>query len=143
MDALQRYGVKVRKLDSAIDAATAARAQAEGVRSALGGDGGGSGSAEDATAERYAALIEDIERLKAEYDAADDLRQTLVECIAFVPDERQQLVLMAALCDVQRNGRVSAARMARRLGVSERTARREYDAALVALEAVMREHRAL
>lgn len=138
MDRFGAYGMKLRGVRTRLDIVETARAQAEGVRSSLGGVGGG-GSV-DATAERYAALIEDAQRLLDEWCEADDMRQHLMECIDMVPDAKLRLVLLTALRDVQMNGRVVKARMARHLGVSATQMARDYEDALAALNETMREH---
>ena len=138
MDRIQDYGRHVRDVENRIDIVEGAKAQAEGVTLALSGTFGGGST--DATENRYISLCEDADRLSEEWAEADDLRQNLLECIALVPDDHARLVLTAALRDAQLHGRVVKARIARRLGVSERTAGRDYADALAALEEVMREH---
>lgn len=138
MDRIQDYGKHVREVENRIDIVEHAKSQAEGVGSALAGTFGGGSN--DTTELRYVSLCEDADRLSEEWAEADDLRQNLMECIGMVPDDHARLVLTAALRDAQLHGRVVKARIARRLGCSERTAARDYDDALAMLEAVMREH---
>lgn len=136
-DRIAGYARHTMEVRLRTEIAESALSQAEGVRSVIAGAGAGGGTD---VADRYAALAEDVDRLHEEWAEADDLRQTLVECIDMVADEDSRGVLYAALADAARNGRVSAARLGRRLGVSDKTARKMYDDALVELEEVMRGH---
>ena len=136
-DPIEEYAKRKRMIDAQRDTVESAISQAEGVRSTLGGIGGGGFT--DATSERYVSLLESADRLLELWEGLDDERQRITEIADMLEEDDRELVLMA-LTDAQVHGNVSRARIARKLGLERHTVSKRYRRAVDSLNATGRQH---
>lgn len=136
-DPIEEYAKHRRMVDAQRDTVESAISQAEGVRSTLGGIGGGGFG--DATSERYVSLLESADRLLELWEGLDDERQRITELAAML-DEDDGDIILAALTDAQVHGNVSRSRIARKLGLERHTVSKRYRRAVDNLNDTSRQH---
>lgn len=137
-DPIEEYAKRKRTVEAQRDLVESAISQAEGVRSTLGGVGGG--SSVDATENRYISLHEDAARLLEVWESLDDERQYLTELADMLDGDDRDVIVMA-LTDAQVHGNVSRARIARKLGIERHTVSKRYRRAVENLNAARRARR--